>query len=128
MKLTSIKKLSPSKRKVFIRKADRALQDWFRATYPNKKCESCGAQFQLMHHFLEKSRSTYLRYTQENLIFLCHSCHAKHHLFHDQTVMARVVLERGEEWFWWIETAKRKSVKLEERFIRDELLNYGITL
>lgn len=106
------------------RKADRMLQDWYRAEYPNEKCEGCGGQFNIMHHFIEKSRSTFLRYHEKNLIFLCHKCHALHHNFGDTTVMGRVILARGKEWFGWIEKMKRISVPLDRQLLEKQLIRY----
>lgn len=86
-----------SKSKATIDKADRALQDWYRFTYPEKKCESCGKPFEVMHHHNEKSKSNAGRFLEDNLIFLCHKCHASIH-FQNHNVVAIYSTKRGEAW------------------------------
>lgn len=86
-----------SKSKVTIKKADRALQDWYRAKYPNKRCECCGMPFQVMHHHVEKSKSNAGRFLDDNLIFLCHKCHSSIH-FQNHNVVAIYSARRGEAW------------------------------
>jgi 5-methylcytosine-specific restriction endonuclease McrA len=98
------KKQSPKK---LIADTHRALQDHYRRTYPDMKCESCGAPFQLMHHAVEKSQSRALWFDPDNLIFLCGKCHFNHHLRGDLTVMGNVILARGEEWYHLLKEKKR---------------------
>ena len=117
-------KVSKRPLRLLIITADRQLQDWYRDMFPNEKCESCGAKFELIHHFIEKSRSSLLRFNSINLIFLCHKCHALHHRFGDTTVMARVILKRGQEWFTEIERLKRISIQLLRGFIEDQIKKY----
>lgn len=98
-----------SKSKVTIDKADRALQDWFRATYKGKKCEVCNAPFQVMHHHNEKSKSNAGRYDHDNLIFLCHKCHSKI-TFGDNNIVATYSQKRGKEWLdrmWKLRAVRR---------------------
>ena len=98
MKRTPLRKKSKSELRKAVDKADRSLQDWYRRHFPDDKCESCGGRAELRHHFIEKSRSTYLRFHKINLIALCSKCHTAHHLGHDSRVMARVVLKKGDMW------------------------------
>jgi len=85
-----------SKSKYLIDKADKALQDYYRALH--LKCEVCGARAEVMHHFIEKSKSNYLRYVDINLIPLCRRCHFRHHTCGDTTIHAKIILKRGQEW------------------------------
>lgn len=107
-------------------KADRSLQDYYRAKYPDEKCESCGKQFQVMHHFVEKSQSTGLRFEPKNLIFLCYSCHFRHHRTGDSMIMGEVLQERGLEWLISIKKMKleRKGWQLDRPFLTKYLTYY----
>ena len=87
-----------SKSKLLIDKADRALQDFYRRIYPKRRCESCGGLFGLIHHFIEKSKSNYLRFHKKNLIFICKKCHSLHHCFGDSKIHAKIILKRGQKW------------------------------
>lgn len=97
-----------SKSKATIDKADRALQDWFRREYKGTPCENCGVPFEVMHHHIEKSKSNAGRYHHDNLIFLCHKCHAKI-TFDDHQVVANYTLKRGQDWFNRMRDLKRVS-------------------
>jgi hypothetical protein len=68
-------------------------------------CEACGHATEVGHHFIEKSRSSFLRYDiDRNIIALCHSCHAKIHNRFGNSVMGCVdvvdilVKKRGKKW------------------------------
>lgn len=105
----------PTKKKKLINigdlkaKADRALQDAFRRNNPDKKCEMCLVnEFQVMHHFIWKSQSNYLRYDEKNLIFVCNPCHSKFHAFPDPIYPIKVHQMRGPEWTKYIETHRHK--------------------
>ena len=106
-----------SKSKATIDKADRALQDWFRATYPNNKCEVCGGQFQVMHHHIEKSKSNAGRYEHDNLIFICHSCHSKI-TFGYNNVIATYSAKRGIK---WVEKMQELSKISKQYYTKGEL-------
>lgn len=90
-------------------RADRALQDAFRRNNPGKKCEMCRVnEFQVMHHFIWKSQSNYLRYVEKNLVYVCNPCHSKFHAFPDPTYPIKLAKMRGSEWVEYIESHKRK--------------------
>ena len=68
-------------------------------------CEACGHPTEVGHHFIEKSRSSFLRYDiDRNIIALCHSCHAKIHNRFGNSVIGCVdvvdtlVKKRGKRW------------------------------
>ena len=89
--------------------ADRAMQDSFRRNNPGKKCEMCLVNdFQVMHHFIWKSQSNYLRYVEKNLVFVCNKCHSKFHAFPDPTYPIKVAKMRGQKWVDYIESHKHK--------------------
>lgn len=71
----------------------------------HKKCEACGGENQVGHHWIEKSRSANLRYNYlENIIPLCNSCHSKiHNIFGNSVVgglnvAEAIIAKRGREW------------------------------
>lgn len=84
-------------KKPLIRKADRALQDYYRTLALN--CEVCGGLSDIVHHIVEKSQCLGLRYEPLNLVPLCNSCHAKHHLAGDPNILGTVIKKRGQKWF-----------------------------
>jgi 5-methylcytosine-specific restriction endonuclease McrA len=96
-------------------RADRALQDYFRRH--KTKCEMCGGRYEVAHHFIHKKLSNYLRYDENNLIFVCQSCHSKFHSFPEPTYPIRVQQMRGQEWLNYIESHRH----LEKKFTRSEL-------
>ena len=99
MKKAPLKKKTKDPRTVLLRKIDRLLQDSYRFNFKGTKCESCqDSPFDLVHHFIEKSRSANLRFDPDNLIFLCQKCHVLHHNYGDATISARIILRRGEGW------------------------------
>lgn len=116
-KLYSIKSLKD--------RADRALQDFYRAENPGKPCESCGRTFEVMHHYVEKSQSTGLRFEALNLIFLCHSCHFRHHKTGDAMVIGEVIRKRGMKWLTRIQKLKHERQWLMDRpFLMKQLSIY----
>lgn len=67
-------------------------------------CEGCGDPTQVGHHWVEKSRSHLLRHDPENIVSLCHSCHAKIHNRFGNSVLGvlgvaeRIIKQRGKKW------------------------------
>ena len=93
-----------SKSKATLDKADRQLQDWYRAQ--KLDCEVCGAKQQVMHHFVPKSLSNNLRFDEYNLIPLCHACHFEHHHKGNPTIHGTIIAKKGWEWYEWIQEAR----------------------
>ena len=86
------------------KKCDALLTPIIKKLHP--LCEACGQPTQVAHHFIEKSRSNYLRYDIENnLIALCNSCHSKIHNRFGASVSGCLDVtdilrkKRGEEWY-----------------------------
>ena len=120
-----LKRSSHSELRKLITKADRALQDFYRWKYKGTPCESCGKPFELAHHFIEKSRSTYLRFRKINLIFICNSCHSLHHQFHDSSVHARIIKGRGIKWLDRILKLKGEHMSLTKKVAEEMCEKYG---
>ncbi|MCR4330229.1 MAG: HNH endonuclease [Candidatus Roizmanbacteria bacterium] len=81
--------------------ADRTVQDYFRRV--KEKCELCFHAYQVVHHFIPKSLSNYLRYDPMNFIYICSKCHSKFHSFPDPMIGIRVERIRGDKWVEYIE-------------------------
>jgi len=88
----------------------------------NKKCESCGGATQVGHHWIEKSRSSNLRYNFDNLIPLCNPCHAKiHNVFGNNIIggvnIAQVIIKkRGNKWKERMEIEGRMIIKVNKGY------------
>jgi hypothetical protein len=119
MKRSSIRKSGKSETAKLQKKCDVLLTPIIKKLHP--KCEGCGSDTEVAHHFVEKSRSSNLRYNIDNLIPLCHSCHAKIHNRFGNSVMGSIDVsdtiraKRGEDWFnrMRIEGAKVIKVNVE---------------
>ena len=103
------------------KECDKLLQLLNKKLY--KKCEACGAENQVAHHWIEKSRSSYLRYVLDNLIPLCNSCHSKiHNIFGNSVVgglnVAEIIIKkRGRAW-------KNRLDRLQPTYIKVNLAHY----
>jgi 5-methylcytosine-specific restriction endonuclease McrA len=92
-------------------------------------CEGCGAETSTGHHFIEKSRSNYLRFKPINFIGLCISCHAKiHNQFGNNIVggvdlVKKIEKDRGKKWAKEIRSLEHKSIKADVIFWQQEVEN-----
>lgn len=106
------------------KKCDALLQEYVRTTNP--RCESCGAPTQVAHHWIEKSRSSFLRYELENLVPLCNSCHLKiHNIFGNNVVggfnVAEIIIKkRGKGW-------KNRLERLQPTYMKVDKQHYANT-
>ena len=122
---SKLRRKSKSPLRKAIDAADKALQDWHRAKYPDAKCEACGGKFEVCHHYIEKHSSARLRYCEGNLIFLCHKCHASHH-FGNVGVMSKVILKRGQKWLNGILKLSREKGQINQYIAEQILEKYKI--
>lgn len=106
--------ISKKTTKQLKKEADRALQEWGRRQ--EEDCEICGGEYQCMHHFFPKSISLRLRYHVRNLIFICKSCHFKHHTSYDPIIHMKVLDKRGDVWLKFL---------LLEKYANGGLINLG---
>lgn len=89
----------------------------------NKACEACGGANQVGHHWIEKSRSSFLRYDLRNIIPLCNSCHSKiHNIFGNSIVgglniAETIINKRGREW-------KELMDKLQPTYVKTDTFFY----
>ena len=120
MKRTPLKKRSKDPAKVLKYLCDALLQQVNKKLH--KHCEACGGENQVGHHWIEKSRSNFLRYRLENIVPLCNSCHVKiHNKFGNNVVGALKVAEiiikkRGMEWKEEMERLQPTYVKTDVSF------------
>lgn len=86
------------------------------------QCECCDKPTEVGHHWIEKSRSAYLRYDLRNIVALCHSCHAKIHNRFGNSVMGGfdvaeiIIRKRGREWKEQLDLDQPKYVKVDRAF------------
>jgi 5-methylcytosine-specific restriction endonuclease McrA len=101
-KVKAKKDTKPVSLKKLRDKADSLLTPLCKKISPN--CEACNQPTQVGHHWIEKSRSSFLRYDMRNLIALCNPCHAKiHNRFGNSVVggldVAEIIIKkRGRAW------------------------------
>lgn len=89
-------------------KADNLLTPIVKAMYP--RCLLCGAETEVAHHHVHKSKSNRLRYEIDNLINLCSKCHLRLH--HNESFWAsKIVSLRGADWWKQIERTGQEIVK-----------------
>ena len=126
MKRTKLKKRSRNPLNALKRKADESLQDSYRSKHRGKKCECCGAKFELMHHHLLKSQSNYGRYKQPaNLIFLCKRCHNALH-FGMYDVVSKYSLKRGKRWKKKIDFIRQQDIRLNTTYLNEVMEYYKV--
>lgn len=78
-------------------------------------CEACGGRASVLHHFVYKAHSTFLRYNERNLIKLCTKCHFILH--HKGGIESKIVHTRGTKWLDWIESNRRTLVKRDKFYL-----------
>lgn len=105
-------------KKTWRNKCDKMLTPIAKKLRP--RCEGCGQPTEVGHHWIEKSRSSYLRYDVErNIISLCHSCHAKiHNRFGNSVVggldVAEIIIkQRGRRWKNQLDKDSAKIIKVD---------------
>ena len=113
------------------KECDRQIQIEGKVKMP--QCEACGKPTQVMHHWIEKSRSSNLRYDWRNLIPLCNPCHAKiHNVFGNSIVgglniAEAIINKRGREWKEIMEIEGRKIIKVDRQHYENVKRGLGIT-
>lgn len=115
-------------------KADSALQAWAVKQFP--KCELCPSPSQCGHHIVEKSRSSRLRYEEENIVALCRICHSKVHnqifgrvgnnILRSYNLLDRIINARGgKKWLDALEAKGRELVKTNVTYYQIALEKYN---
>ena len=108
-----------NKLKALKNKADRLLQQVY--VPKNPVCLVCGGVTSEMHHYVQKSLSSNLRYDPDNLIPLCRACHAKHHLAGDPYIVETICRVRGEAWADRIQEKRHLPAKINISFLENKI-------
>jgi 5-methylcytosine-specific restriction endonuclease McrA len=115
MRRTPLNKKGKSPTAKLQKECDRLLQQCNKLLH--NKCEVCGKDNEVGHHFVEKSRSSRLRYELTNIIPLCNSCHYKIHNRNGNMIMTShdivedIINKRGKKWLEELNTMGREIVK-----------------
>ena len=72
---------------------------WYRK-YLKDRCEVCGCSNCILqgHHFFYKSSYGHLRYSKDNHITLCKSCHFLLHHQDPHRIEDKIIAVRGKKW------------------------------
>ncbi len=122
MRRTRLRSQSQTEIAKLTRKCDSYLTPIVKLSKPN--CECCGKPTEVAHHWIEKSKSNFLRHELDNLVALCHSCHLKIHnrwgasIVRAYDVTRAVILKRGEEWKNNLDILAQKSIKFDVIFLQ----------
>jgi 5-methylcytosine-specific restriction endonuclease McrA len=105
------------------KKTDKLLTPW--VIGKKKLCEACGSKATVAHHWIEKSRSSNLRYNYSNLIALCAPCHVKiHNRFGNSVtgaydIATKIINKRGKKWKYEMDVEGRKIIKTDRAFYEE---------
>lgn len=125
MRKSPIRKVSKNPLKKLKDKADRQLQDAMRIKYAGHPCENCGKPFEVSHHFIEKSQSSFLRYDEKNLILICHACHFLIHRGSGRALFDLKIREkRGKEWSDYIIKGAKEYLFLGVKYLEGIIKKY----
>jgi hypothetical protein len=125
MRRTKLNKVSKTSTAQLQKKCDALLTPIIKKFNP--RCEACGASTQVAHHWIEKSRSSNLRYRIDNLIPLCNPCHTKiHNRFGNSVVggldVAQTIIDkRGDDWYEQMKIDGRVQVKTDSIWYQGHL-------
>lgn len=103
------------------KKADRLFQEIVRKVY--RDCEVCGEPLSCGHHFISKGSSSYLRYSWENIIPICNSCHCKIEMRKSHELTGVIVLKRGQAWLDSLRTKQRMFIKTDRAYYETLIKN-----
>ncbi len=80
-----------------------------------------GNPTEVIHHFIPKSQSNYLRYDEKNGIPLTHTEHARHHLSGDPSIIAKILQVNGQEWYDDLQKRRLIKCKLNIGFLKETI-------
>ena len=107
------------------KKADKLLTPV--AKKRNPRCESCGAETQVGHHWIEKSRSNKLRHDMRNIVSLCHKCHFRIHNKYGCSVVGAldvaevIIKKRGRQWKNEMDRESQESIKYDVNYLLNQM-------
>ena len=122
MKKSYLKRKSKNPRKRLEEKVDRAYQDFFRSLCGEYeiRCELCGKQQEVVHHFVEKRKSGNLRYDVINFVPICGFCHSLFK-FRNSILNAAIGNRRGNEWIKEIEVKSKVITHKTQKWLNEKL-------
>lgn len=98
---------------------DRLMQEVGKKLYP--KSLISGLPTEVMHHLVEKSVSSRLRYDWENLIPLTHAEHCRLHQSGDLWIVTQIIKKRGGlEWFEALRKRGREIIKINREYYEQQ--------
>jgi len=102
-----------------ITKAHRKLDKAIQQNRPPAMCEACTGIATVIHHYVQKSQSAYLRNHPKNHIQLCNPCHFALHTKSDPNIVARIIEKRGKEWEKWIQEHRSILIKRDKFYLQE---------
>jgi len=107
-------------------KADSFLTPIIKKLHPKCEC-GCGADTQVAHHWIEKSRSSFLRYVLDNLVGLSNSCHLKIHNKFGNSIVGgidiaeKIIEKRSRAWHEKIKSQAKNYVKVNRAWYEENI-------
>jgi len=88
------------------------------------KCGACGSKVvSCIHHFFPRSSSKYLKWSVENGVPICVSCHVGIHKRNDPRIVENIIDRRGRGWYNKLKKEKEKGEKLGSFYNKEFLEN-----
>jgi len=91
-----MKRKQKSEKAKLIERADKLVQQVYVQRMP--ECLISDERTEVIHHFIQKEHSFYLRYCPLNFIPLTSKLHARHHTSGDPQIVCRILKAKGQEW------------------------------
>ena len=78
-----------------------------------------GLPTEVIHHFIRKSQSNFLRYDESNGVPLTNKEHTLHHITGDPSIVAAILKYYGEEWFKDLQQRRHIVQKTSKGYLLD---------
>lgn len=120
MALSKKKKLPPLGK--LQKQCDKKMQEVGKLLYP--KSIISGLPTEVMHHLIEKSVSSRMRYDWENLIPLTNAEHCRLHQSGDLDIVTKIIKAKGGlEWFEKLRKRGREIIKINREYYEQQMEN-----
>lgn len=103
--------------KSLIKEADKLYQ--IKYIRENPYSVVSGKPTEVIHHFIYKGQSSYLRYDEKNAIPLTHQEHTQHHLSGDPAIVIKIKEAMGQEWFDDLQARRRIICKFNKKYLNE---------
>jgi hypothetical protein len=77
-----------------------------------------GQPTEVIHHFIYKSQSAYLRYDYDNGVPLTNKEHNQHHLSGDPMIVAKIIKHYGQAWVDDLQERRRFIQKTNKAYLK----------